>query len=165
VDLTKIYSLEFLNLIKIYSSEFFKLDTNDQKRIRMFMALVSINLIARSNLWSMENYASVQLIANLAQPLANLGILYFSIFIKRSPAIFFMVITLSFWGVLVLEGGVLVLNGIILLLNLENQQIPDFNPMLRVINLGVALFFSNTILKYRRSVVSEMKKTKEWRRA
>jgi len=144
-----------MDLIKIYSLEFFKLDSNDQKRIRIFLALVFIIKLAQSNFWSMENYASVQLIPNLIQPLVSLVILYFSIFIKRSPALFFLIITISFWGVLVLDGT-------LLLSNLKNQQILDFEPFLRVISLGIALFFSKTILKYRRSVVSEMKRTKEF---
>ena len=144
-----------MEIIKIYSLEFFKLDSNDQKRLRIFLALVSIIKLAQSNLWGMENYASVQLIPNLIQPVTCLVILYFSIFIKRSPAFFFLFITVFFWTVLFLDGT-------LLLYNLKTQQILDFEPFLRVIILGIVLFFSKTILKYSRSVVSEMKRTKEF---
>ena len=143
-----------MDYFKIYKSEFYKLESKTQKCLRIFIGIVFTTGIVLSNVWTMQNYIPGELIPNLIQPLACSTILYFTIFIKRAPAIYFITITAFFWVVFFLHGP-------LFLLKVKSVGLFSAGQVMLLINLGAAILFAKPILSFRKSVKSEMKKLKK----
>ena len=118
-----------MEFIKIYSTEFFKLGERDQKKLRIFLACIAIIKLLQSNLWTVGNLSSPEAVTHFIQPLTCLFILYFTIFIKKAPAMFFTFITISFWAILFLDST-------LFLTNLTKQSLSNLDQVLRILSLG-----------------------------
>ena len=125
-----------------YKAAFFGLTENNQRSLRLFMALTSVNGCVGFLLeWSALTYWGIPGVA------LNLALLFWSIVIKKAPLYYFCIITITFWMVLIFNGLV-----VVDVLGLPDSLGP--NSIVDILGLLLVAIFGRVVLSYRKEVKS-----------
>ena len=132
---------------KICAEKFLELTSSDQTRLRIFMALMSVNnififVVSQFNI-GIFSWIGI---------LLNVIVLYWSLDIKRAPSFYYRLIMWSFWFVLIFNG----LHFTKSILRYPHLEISAIGSL---VNLVLIYFFAQSILRYRKTVIESEQKS------
>lgn len=135
--------------LRRYKEKFLELPSSDQRKLRLFMILISVNNISTFLLFNSAPFDPYFVWIGILLNSANI---YWAIDFKRAPGLFFLGIIYTFWTVLIFDGSQLAWS----FLKRQTPFLSSLSLQSSLINMMLLLIFVKAFMRYR----GVLKKTK-----